>query len=435
MILSLSAYLLLASVGFTLIALAILFALRITPWTPFHMALVSMAVVAIFAVWPQMAGDNLGRTQYGPIKVEVAATILAGSIFFAITSLLFRRRREAELPRPDEYPDGVLQMNRNIVAGVCLGVCLFSALSAYRRLGSLTLLAMGSDQPLAGDLSQGEAMAGIVPALGRGASRVLPFLAVVEFIYCFDSLRVFIRKRLFLCACTAAVLFLEIFDGQRTQIILPLATVFFALAVAGRVSTRLVVIAAVCAAVFFVVVGEFRIKNFTESFRLNRSTGLASIDTPLIWLVTYSEPSIYNFNNLARLHPEPTFGLCWFSQIAPGFIVKLLIKSPLPAAAILSDANAFAQPGLTLRTSYADWYRDFGFAGAVFPVAITWLLTLYAFNKSRLSPRMLWLYLCLAYATANLAFLNLFIGVPFVMPLLLLPWIRGSRTAIEEYNN
>jgi len=96
---------------------------------------------------------------------------------------------------------------------------------------------------------------------------------------------------------------------------------------------------------------------------------------------------------------------------------------------VLAGADAYAQPGLTLRTSYADWYMDFGLAGAVAAVGITWAITVYAFNRARLSPRYCWLYLSLAYATANLAFLNHFLGIPFELPLVLLPWIRGQRTS------
>src|SRR5208283_1258190 len=102
-----SSFLLLGSIFFSLAALAFLFALRTTPWTPFHMALASIIVISFFAIWPQLAGDRLGRTQYHPIRIGVAATILAGSFVLLASAPLFRRRRFASLPRPEEYPDGV----------------------------------------------------------------------------------------------------------------------------------------------------------------------------------------------------------------------------------------------------------------------------------------------------------------------------------------
>jgi oligosaccharide repeat unit polymerase len=421
--------LLLMSAALSAVSLIALFVFRITPWTPFHVAFATMLFVAVLAVWPQLSGDSLGRTQYNPIRLDVAATVLAGSIVLAVSTRLLKRRQLVPLPRPDEYPAGIIGLNVNLVALACIGMCLVSSYISYKRLGNLTLIAMSSDEQLAGNLSVGEALGGPVIAIARGCGRILPMLCVVEFVYCYSSIQKFVRRRLFLCMCTMIVLVLEIFDGQRTQIILPATSVIFGLAVANRISKKWVAVAAIFGSIFFVVVGEFRSKDFSSLYQLKRGdTGIYLIDKPLIWLVTYSEPSLYNFNNLVRLHPEPALGMGWFAQMAPSSILKQIGRLPKTAPQYLAGADAYAQPGLTLRTSYADWYIDFGLPGAVVAVCLTWAITVYAFNRARLSPRHLWLYLSLAYATSNLAFLNNFIGIPFELPLLLLPWVRGQRT-------
>jgi hypothetical protein len=384
-------------------------------FTPFHICLFFFSAELYLAAFPLMIDDVYGRTHITAPLGDTKIMILGSSLLLLVTSLFLRRGRAYELSR---YRI-VTRIPRQILMLGFVAISAFSSFSSYRKLGTFPLFVLAQD-----NTSYSEVFEGFVTFIGWGTARALAVWLSMEIATTSLTVRHFAVHHFLLISCTVTGLSLNVLDGQRNMFILPALLAAFALS--RRRAIKFWYLAAFGCAIllFFVELGTFRAGSERSSDRVRYVTGRESWDNSLGSIITYLEPNVHNLNNLVTLHPKPFHGKILLYAALPDKFLNLFLIDPESAVERLYHEKSFAQPGLTFRTVFADFYADFGGIGALLFGTMYYAFAVVCFNQASFRPRFMLVYLILAQGILYFPFMNILIGIPAIIQLALLFFLR-----------
>ena len=387
--------------------------------TPFLICNALFIGEVLFSFFPAMAPDPYGRTNIGALEEYTVGIPTWGSLGLLVCSFALRRSSFYTLTDFSVEP----KLPARALVMLFLLISILASAYGFLRLGTFPILFM-SHSDIGRENIYEEVYAGFITFLGWGASRSLAYWALMELAVWPGSLRAFLRNKRVLVGATLIGVVLTTLDGQRfTFILLALATVFL-LSLRGDLSLVNLVLFFVIGVVFFVLIGNWRLGTNDLRMRLADPPENAAVGFLWAWLVTYLEPNISNLNNSVALIQAKANGGVFLSQILPDSLLTYFRDVPLSAVQQLNSARLLAFPGLTYRTAYADWYADFGSFGAVIMVVGIYAAGVFTFRKATVTPIAMLAYLQFTGLIVFLPLMNIFVGIPALLPLSLFFLLR-----------
>ena len=394
--------------------------------TPFLICNALFIGEVLFSFLPAMA--PYGRINIGALSEETVGILTWGSLGLLICSFALRQPSSYTLTNFSVEP----KFSGRALVMLFLLICFLASAYGFARLGTFPIFFM-SHSDIGRENIYEEVYAGFITFLGWGASRSLGYWALMELAVWPGSLAAFLRNKKVLVGATLIGVVLTTLDGQRsTFVTLALATVFL-LSLRGGLSLVKVVLLFCIGVVFFVVVGNWRLGTNDLRMRLADPPENAAVGFMWAWLVTYLEPNISNLNNSVALIQTKADGGIFFSQILPDSLLTSFMDVPPSAVQQLNSAGLLAFPGLTYRTAYADWYADFGSFGAVILVVGIYAAAVFAFRRAAMTPIAMLTYLQFTGLIFFLPLMNIFVGIPALLPLSLFFLLRFTPRSKKSF--
>ena len=397
--------------------------------SPFHFCMLFFAGEVATCLFPIMEPDPFGRTHVDIPLPITQAIVYASSITLFLLTCAIKPARSLRLPTCRVVPI----IPEAILIGGCLLCVGIGSMSSLIKLGTFPVFVLSQ----AVDATYADVYSGLINYMGWGAGRFLATWLIVSWSLTSKSNFLFLRNNWMLVAATAIALGLNTLDGMRNIVVTMLITLMCALSLKGIIRVTHLAIGVGVIGLFFMVAGAFK-QGDKQEMPLTISTGNPALDPMLYSIVSYVEPNLPNLDNLIRLEPHPSYGMVYVSEIVPDAFIAPFMTVPDPAADIMADNKAFSYPGLTFRTSYADFYVDFGAYGAVAVVTMIYGLAVFCLNRSGFSSRAFLGYVLLSPIVIFIPLINLTVGVQAIFPLLtlfvlrLIPETKGGTPTISN---
>jgi oligosaccharide repeat unit polymerase len=388
--------------------------------TPFHFCWALFIGELLLAAHPLMIDDFYGRTKISAPHERVIWILIGAGLIMGFANVFLRRNR---LPCLDQWVSET-RLPRNFIILIFVGMCLVASARSVAKLHTFPLFILARD-----GVGYSEVFEGFVTYLGWGAGRALAVWLTLEAAMWAGTLQQFIRRHFVLCAGTVVGITLNVLDGQRNLLIIPLLLGLFALSRLRKIKLRHIALGGLAILLFFTAVGAFRMgESNRAATRIKPVTHISSVDNGIGNIVTYLEPNINNLNNLVRLHQPLSYGKVVLYGMIPDRLLNSFLSPPESALDQLTNAKMFSHPGLTFRTVFADLYVDFGAIGAVLLASFIYTLGIYMFNRADQSPRHMLAYLILAQGIMNFPTLNTLLGIPSLIQVTLFFLLRFQYT-------
>lgn len=419
-----TSFLLLLSLGVSLGALVVTTIRLRRVFTPFHICSAIWSWQIVTAMFPLIAEDPFQRTKVVELGMPAQWVIFFGALTFLVGAFYMKPSPVFRLHFFEVKP---IIPEAYLAIGFA-GLAVVSAAVAYIRLGTFPILLMGKYSGNT-QVAYTETNQGLITAVGWGAARALAIWLIIKGVMNRVPLRSFLSQNAILIASTGVALICNTLDGMRNLLIVPFILASFALSMRWGLLLRYTIPVVLALGAFFVVMGQFRAGNLDMASRINFSTGSLRLDAILAWFICYTEPSFANLNNTIDLNLPRTYGLVFLASVIPDFLFARFLEMPLSPVQQLQEAGMLAHPGLTLRTIYADLMTDFTLPGSVVLVFVFYLYAVRCFRLAYERPKAMIVYLCIAITVFNIPFMNLFSGIPALLPFALLVLLKFRPSA------
>ncbi|MAK37627.1 MAG: hypothetical protein CMC15_15825 [Flavobacteriaceae bacterium] len=293
-------------------------------------------------------------------------------LLFAIVTLVsatfcridgFRLRlRKADLWR--------INSNYIILTISIVAVIHFFLLAA--KAGGIPLLVFGEFSGTSGHLRYNDFRLPFVTQLVRGFVRVSVAILLMNYIFCHDDLKTFLKRESISILLVGLQLLLILLEGTRSIFVHAFVATMFILALKTRPNRTLIFSGAMFVIMTFVVVGEIRRGGSKMSERLDFTSSVSAIDNGVSWVANYTIPNLQNYQLAIDAYEGVDFyGYLLFKGFIPDSLLFPFMRvvgiDPDKFEGELLNGSVYvipSYPSMTFRTVFADLHVEFGPVGA-----------------------------------------------------------------------
>lgn len=402
---------------------------RTKTWlNPFTAIMAMFALNGLFYVFSPLV-ESANETSE-PVRATEVYVLLFSLGFLGLTLLL----------RPEAFNLRSVMTTRvaglTLILLLCFGLVVAgTVMLIVQNNGTLPIVLMSRGFAVGKGSSYEDFLVPFVTPFTMGVSRFMFIALCLDFLSKEVTLVRHVRDNLFNYGLAAGAAVLVLGTGLRNVLFWPIA--FFLFGFIRKRGFRLghaLISGALMVffGLFFVVLGNYRFG--TTQIGDSPLSGLVAteVGNPILqnmfnWLALYAGTSYPNLNAMIMMPPDPQFGLITLTEILPDGLIEAFVRIPQNSILYLTTGGLLPYRGFTFRTLFTDFYADFGYAGSLAAGLLLYAFAVRCYNRSGVNPGWLFHYLCFLPALLMFPFLNLFTGLPTLVPILFYYVFIGFR--------